>query len=233
MGKRKIRSLPGEGAYAGYSSTLERRSLTSGCKNAKGLTLEGLMNLLKPGESTSEKAQFSRRKVITIRSGKHDFLERVHQKRNENVAASLRASLGSDSWRASKGLDNVDQVSYSAVEHIHNYWVDYSQKVLKMCRRPEEAIHEVDFHGALLQVVKSRNPQVVGFEGLVLKDDGKSYLLIQRDGHRVRVWKNGSCFAMKIGDCRMQFNGSCLKKQKSESFRFQMQGVYVAASPKT
>lgn len=228
MGKHKPRSLPGQRAYAKYSTRLQANVLATNSTEGKGLSLEDLIHSFSQKEDSSDRVQLVKRKLITVRSGKHDFLESVHRKKKDNAVASTKLQ-GSISWRRSKGLDNVSQVSYSAVERVHNLWLKYSMEALKMHRRPEEAIREMDLHGALLQVVKSRNPQVVGFKGLVLKDTEASFLLVQEDSHKVRVWKSGSCFAMRIGRSKIILVGDSLQKEKAVSFRFQMGGV-VAAS---
>lgn len=218
MGKRR-KALAGQKVYADYHSSTLPASACPGSQ-AKSLDefLKGAMDT-GPMKGRNNEALFTwiKKKVITVKGGSKSFLAKAHRKRKEKISSRLRCAIKSETWRRAKGLDKLDNVPYSVLFQVHELWVSYAQDVMKMYRRQEDAVLEMDMHGALLHVVRSRNPLWVGLEGLVLKDEKDTFAIVASFGRRSKVQKKGTQFVMKVGDIRVLIDGTNLHSLQTEN----------------
>ena len=68
---------------------------------------------------------------------------------------------------------------------LHQLWKQYISGLLSRGRNLAELLLGADYHGAMLQVVKSRQPCHTGAEGIVIKDAAQTFTIID-ESNKVR-----------------------------------------------
>lgn len=209
MGKRR-KTLAGQKVYADYHKSILP---TSACPEAQAQSLEEFLKETMDtgpmkGRNNAGLLSWVKQRVITVKGGSKSFLAKAHEKRKQKVSSKLRGTLKPGYWRKSKGLDKLDKVPYSVLFQVHELWLSYAQDAMNMYRRQEDAVLEMDMHGALLHVMRARNPLWVGLEGLVLKDERETFEIVSQTGRRSKVRKKGTQFGMEIGDVKVLIDGT-------------------------
>ena len=147
---------------------------------------------LKPGESPTLSARAYRR---TLRLQATSKLKRK-RKPQPLSAAEKRAT----------GLHTIprDQQKYSIFEPLHHLWIGYMNEILGPGRPisgPVAAkLASADYHGALVQVARSRCTSRVGVKGIVVKDTKFTFEIIT-EGNELKVLpKEHTVFRFEVRD---------------------------------
>lgn len=90
------------------------------------------------------------------------------------------------------------RLQYSTFEKVNQLWQQYSQQVLKD-GSDSMSIFRMDLHGAQIQCTASKNPNLIGIEGIVVQETRNTFMLIKRTNRLLTIPKRDSLFEMKIG----------------------------------
>ena len=82
---------------------------------------------------------------------------------------------------------------------LHQLWKQYISGLLSRGRNLADLLLGADYHGAMLQVVKSRQPCHTGAEGIVIKDAAKTFTIIDDSNKVHRILKAGTDFRLLGG----------------------------------
>lgn len=101
-------------------------------------------------------------------------------------------------------------LKYSTFEQMHQLWLQYIAMVLQV--RPDDLkkgikvadgsnqstfcskLVKADFSGAKVKIVKSKNTQLVGTKGLIVRESARTFVLIQPDDSVTVIPKESSVF---------------------------------------
>lgn len=125
---------------------------------------------------------------------------RVRSKKPKPLSAKQRRALC---------LDEVpkEQRKYVIFEPLHKMWCEYMQEVLGLPNGRKDSIDtqsvgpflaSADYHGAILEVVRSRCPSRVGLKGIVVKDTKFTFELITRTNELKTVPKEHTLFRFEL-----------------------------------
>lgn len=122
---------------------------------------------------------------------------------------------------------------YSIYEPLHGMWVAYIQEVLGNAAMPVTAgtaakLCSADFHGAELEVVRSRCVSRVGVRGIVVRDSKFAFVLVTRRDQVKTVPKEHTIFRFTVP--RPATEGK--EKETLRDFVFELHGdqfIYRAA----
>lgn len=122
--------------------------------------------------------------------------------------------------------------SFQAFIPLHWLWLEYARQVLVnsdiLTSREKlncsqlhsqvsmEWLYRMDFHGAILTVVRSKAPQHVGCWGIVLKETSNVFEMIRKDNTLVAIPKNISDFGCRIDNFCFILHGSAYRVKSSE-----------------
>lgn len=98
------------------------------------------------------------------------------------------------------------QLKYKTMKEIHQIWLQYSEKVLSTSGDASN-IFRMDLHGCLLKCTASRNPTLVGAEGIVVQETKNTFLVICESDRVITLPKRESIFEFKIGDKLFRIHG--------------------------
>jgi RNase P/RNase MRP subunit p29 len=95
-------------------------------------------------------------------------------------------------------------IDYSAMLALHDLWCQYASSVLASAapETSERLLNSLDWHGALVRVVGSRNPIYVHRVGVVAKATHSTFVLVSDDGRSSTVPLKGSSF-----ECTLECGG--------------------------
>ncbi|KAI3380344.1 hypothetical protein SNEBB_003313 [Seison nebaliae] len=71
---------------------------------------------------------------------------------------------------------------------------------------------EVDLHGSLIEVEKSRNECLIGISGVVFCETKHTFILLTESGKRKTILKDGSQFLIRNGNKNIRIVGDLRKK---------------------
>jgi len=107
--------------------------------------------------------------------------------------------------RKSNGFDELsaEHEKWEMYEPLHELWKQYMDGVLgsKSLSLGEKAqrFARSDWHGALLQVVKSCSPGLVGTQGIVIKETTNTFTIITNDNKFRTIPKPNNVFTAQVG----------------------------------
>lgn len=110
-------------------------------------------------------------------------------------------------------------IDYSAMLALHDLWCQYASSVLASAapEASERLLNSLDWHGALVRVVASRNPIYVHRVGVVAKATHSTFVLVSDDGRSSTVPLKGSSFECTLECGRVMhvlLSGDTLKTLK-------------------
>ncbi|KFY82074.1 hypothetical protein V500_10845 [Pseudogymnoascus sp. VKM F-4518 (FW-2643)] len=147
---------------------------------------------LKPGENPTPSGRAYRR---TLRLQAASKLKKK-RKPQPLSAAEKRAT----------GLHSIpsDQQKYAIFEPLHQLWIGYINEILGSGRPisgPVAAkLASADYHGALLQVARSRCTSRVGVKGIVVKDTKFTFEIITEEDELKVLPKEHTVFRFEVRD---------------------------------
>ena len=150
--------------------------------------------LLHPTTTPSASDERSRRRLTRLRK-KEYFLKK---QKPRPLSAKEKRKLGV------YDIPKEEQ-KYEIYEKLNALWVEYMQDVLGMAGKGEQGISvaghgsllaTADFHGAILEVVRSRCVDRVGVKGIVVRDTKFTFVVITKENDL----KSKFCFcSMEVG----------------------------------
>eukprot|EP01104_Vermistella_antarctica_P011704 TRINITY_DN3302_c0_g1_i2.p1 TRINITY_DN3302_c0_g1~~TRINITY_DN3302_c0_g1_i2.p1 ORF type:complete len:269 (+),score=85.78 TRINITY_DN3302_c0_g1_i2:238-1044(+) len=103
---------------------------------------------------------------------------------------------------------------------LNELWNGYMKDMLKEVERNETALHvrlsRSDFHGAIIHVVQSRCPSLVGVGGIVAFETQHLFKVITKGDEMKALPKAGSVFAVAVGKHLVTLYGNNIRFRPSE-----------------
>lgn len=143
---------------------------------------------------------------------------------------SVKNSLKLNS-RLRKALYNLkeeekQQLKYSVFEEIHNLWQQYYATVIKMKNASSMELFRMDLHGCELKCTASKNPTLIGCEGIVVQETKNTFLIIKKTNRLVTLPKRESIFEFRAGQsiyriygCNLLFTTQTRSKVKFKQMK--------------
>lgn len=87
-------------------------------------------------------------------------------------------------------------LSLASLLPLHRLWEGYIRELVSSTPRDnlENALLRADYHGAILRIIQSRCPSMVGGEGLVIQETMQTFSLKSRDNKLLVLPKMGNVF---------------------------------------
>lgn len=136
-----------------------------------------------------------------------DNKERQQKQRRRKLARekrgnTLKVARARDSLREfiTEAREGREHVTYADFQPMHVLWKSYISELLSTSENTgviTGKLASADFHGALLEVVKSKNPTNVGIKGLVTWEARTSFVLVTPDDRLVIINKAGTVFRIQ------------------------------------
>ncbi|USW57896.1 Putative ribonuclease P protein subunit Rpp29/RNP1 [Septoria linicola] len=130
-----------------------------------------------------------------------------HQKEKASRRSKKAKPLSAKQKRALCIYDvSGEQRKYSIYEPLHDMWCDYMREILglkegKTYVEPNSAgpmLVTADYHGSLVEVVRSRCPSRIGLRGIVVKDTRYTFEIITKNNVPKTVPKEQTIFRFEV-----------------------------------
>ncbi|KAK3284481.1 hypothetical protein CYMTET_7868 [Cymbomonas tetramitiformis] len=134
----------------------------------------------------------------------------------------------SSSKRRRQGLLDIPQQEYryELLAPLHELWKEYVSQLVENVSGEAELASQLagaEYHGSIMQVVRGRNPQHVGKEGIVMLDTANVLHLVSVDNTLHKVPKKGAEFRTRVpkGDNSLWVTlyGSNLMRARADAMR--------------
>ncbi|KAL4889435.1 RNase P/MRP, p29 subunit [Aspergillus ambiguus] len=138
-----------------------------------------------------------------------------------------------------------EECKYAIFKELHIMWLDYMQEILDMKSRSPEEINvsslshgsklvSADFHGALVEVVRSRCAGRVGVKGIVVRDTKFTFMVVTEKDEVKTIPKEQTIFRFSVplpeSDEKQDSEGDSGKMPKKE-FIFELHGSQFENRP--
>lgn len=153
-------------------------------KDATRLSFEQLKNSNYSLSEVKTKKQEANKSVIKSKL--------FHSVRNPlKLNAKLRKSL------YKLETDDIKQLRYSTFEKVNLLWQQYAKS---NTIRDASSVFKLDLHGCQLTCTASRNPTLIGSEGIVVQETKNTFLVITKTNRLLTLPKRESIFEFKINN---------------------------------
>lgn len=120
-----------------------------------------------------------------------------------------------------------DGVKYDDVLPLNNIWLNYINELLELNRPiPDctskawetfiQSLYKADFHGSILNVVRSKCPSYVGKTGICIMDTRNTFKIVSKDNVTTTIPKRQCVFEMYLSKCKVTFFGKHLCVRPAE-----------------
>ena len=104
---------------------------------------------------------------------------------------------------------------YQLFLSLHQLWKQYISGLLSRGRNLAGLLLGADYHGAMLQVVKSRQPRHTGAKGIVIKDAANTFTIIDESDKVRQIPKAGTDFEVLAGwDKEVTLHGTGFSQER-------------------
>lgn len=111
--------------------------------------------------------------------------------------------------------DEIKQLQYSTFEKINTLWQQYAKINLKENVRDSLSIFRMDLHGCLIKCTASKNPTLVGAEGIIVQETRNTFLVIRKTNRLLTLPKRESIFEFVIDGSGDNGGGDGGRKEES------------------
>ncbi|XP_023944000.2 ribonuclease P protein subunit p29 [Bicyclus anynana] len=120
-----------------------------------------------------------------------------------------------------------DSVKYSEVVPLNQIWSDYISQMLELEKlgpvgtnknweQFTQTIYKADFHGSMMQVVRSKCPSYVGKKGICIMDTKNTFKIVSIDNLVTTIPKKDSVFELYVKDIKICVFGKHLCVRPAE-----------------
>ncbi|CAG9791610.1 unnamed protein product [Diatraea saccharalis] len=186
---------------------------------------QAIINFLKSSVPKSEvanvEAELKKDFVLGIKKSKN-LKQKARKKKSKNLTRREKKALG---------FYNISRNSmkYEDLLPMHLMWSDYMFNVLdieKLSGIPEcyskgwdnftQSFYRADFHGSMLEVVRSKCPSYVGKKGICIMDTRYTFKMISKDNVITTIPKQSSVFDLYLKTFKVTFFGKLLCVRPAE-----------------
>jgi len=98
-------------------------------------------------------------------------------------------------------LKNDNTLTFNQVYPIHKLWKEYISTLLNKTTQAETIYNKMlksDLHGAIIEVVESKNKNMIGLKGINLLETRRSFNIINEEDQVKTILKKGSVFKIDL-----------------------------------
>lgn len=162
--------------------------------NRKATTLEYIETSIPRLDFSQVKhARYSLNESKTKKEGDETPQKRSWKDRVRNPL-KLNRKVRKDLYKLTS--DEKKKLQYSLFEKVNELWKQYSQKVI--CDKDQMSLLRMDLHGCKLKCTASRNPTLVGTEGIVVQETKNTFQVIIPTNRLMTLPKRESLFEFTI-----------------------------------
>lgn len=161
---------------------------------------------------------------------KKDFLLAKKKSKDQKVKKTRRKSrILTRKEKKALGFYAIprDSVKYSDMIPLNQIWSDYISEMLELGKGAPDSssksweqftqtMYRADFHGALLQVVRSKCPSYVGKKGICIMDTKNTFKIVSMNNQVTTIPKKDSIFEMYVKDIKICVFGKHLCVRPAE-----------------
>lgn len=124
-----------------------------------------------------------------------------------NVRRHAWKNLSTRSFRKAHMKINKSKITFESIKPIADLWDQYATRV----NEAEINISKMDLHGAPITVTASRDSNLIGVSGRVLKESYGAIVIVSEDNKVRQVNKSHSVIELKMPNKRYEINLDALK----------------------
>lgn len=132
------------------------------------------------------------------KDNKNNFQRHV-AKNPLKLNAKLRKQLYKLTQEEKKSL------TYSVFEQVHELWLSYATEILKI--GDAYRWYRTDLHGCKLKCSASKNPTLVGVEGIVVQETQNTFIVITTTNRVITLPKRDSLFEFQVHNQTYRIHG--------------------------
>jgi len=123
---------------------------------------------------------------------------------NKNRRRKRGIQMMSSNERKRRGLDTINkkELKYSMFVPLHQLWLQYMHDILDPQHArglsTAERVLKADWHGAILTVVSSRSPTLVGHRGILIRESQEAFQIITDTNAVKLIPKRQSVFSISL-----------------------------------
>lgn len=137
----------------------------------------------------------------------------------KNVTGIVSKRSGSKCGRPNgkKLVIPQDERKYSIYVPLHNLWKQYASQL--RYDDPEafaDRVIRMDLHGALITVVRSKDPSLIGKTGIIIAETANTVLIITKENRALTLPKNVCVISLEVDSYRVEIYLPALAFRPSE-----------------
>mmetsp|Transcript_3075 Transcript_3075/g.6013 ORF Transcript_3075/g.6013 Transcript_3075/m.6013 type:complete len:197 (-) Transcript_3075:40-630(-) len=145
---------------------------------------------------------------------------KVNQRRRMRQAARVQQA-GTKEIKTRK-LNEIpkDAQKYSLYLPLHEQWCSYAKSVMKnkaAGRKRDELALQLDMTGSLVEVVRCRDPSMVGLRGIVVRDGKNAFTVITEENQLKTIIKRLCTISYTIGELQIICQSHAIRTKSSRS----------------
>lgn len=194
---------------------------------------DAIINFVKSNVSRSDvpnvEAELKKDFVLAKRKSKTQK-KKARKKKTRNLTRKEKKSLGFYSLPR-RGVKYDDVLPMNAI------WLEYINTMLELdkpipdtsSKRWEmftQSLYKADFHGSILEVVRSKCPSYVGKIGVCIMDTKNTFKLVSKDNVVTTIPKRDSVFVMYLNKFKVTFFGKHLCVRPAERSSKKIKGHF-------
>lgn len=160
------------------------------------------------GLESNIRQRVSGKMFILENMGKSDYYKR---RDGPSRTVASRLCIGQND-RTNKGLDDLSKLTFSDLERLNGMWQRYAITVVESLSKlstssisPAEYMHDfyrqhLELVGSKIEIVHSQNPQLIGFGGLVYRENENSFEIMSQNNKRRIIPKDVVTIRVLIGN---------------------------------
>lgn len=190
---------------------------------------QAIINFVKSNVSRSDvpnvEAELKKDFVLAKRK-RRTRKQKARKKKTRNLTRKEKKSLGFYSIPR-------NGVKYEEVLPMNSIWLEYITNMLELDTQiPEcygkgwenftQTLYKADFHGSILEVVRSKCPSYVGKKGICIMDTRNTFKIVSKDNLMTTVPKKDSVFDMYMKKIKVTLFGKhlCVRPAERSTKKF-------------
>ncbi|CAN8073747.1 unnamed protein product [Agarophyton chilense] len=110
-----------------------------------------------------------------------------------------------------------DEAKFGTYNSLQSLWLSYARKVFKTSGQAlGDRILRMDWHGAYMRIVRSKDPSLVGCSGVLVAETANTFVLISKKDKPITVPKNVSVVQFTVDNRTVELNLPALCFRASE-----------------
>ncbi|KAI9310004.1 Rof/RNase P-like protein [Dichotomocladium elegans] len=138
----------------------------------------------------------------------HDWTSTARElKKKQKLPKKIKAMNAKE--RRALGVYDVSKSAarYELFIPLHELWLGYIRELYEQGTNAQifgQKMLKADFHGALLEVIKSTNPALVSQKGIVVQETQNLFRIVTKDNKLKHIPKAGAIFAFDLPMCNFR-----------------------------